>query len=43
MARERRGHTLQTTALVNEAILRLTDARLIRWQDRRALSEFRPD
>ena len=34
MARERRGHTLQTTALVNEAFLRLTDARQIRWQDR---------
>jgi RNA polymerase sigma-70 factor, ECF subfamily len=34
MARERRGHTLQTTALVNEAFLRLTDARKIRWQDR---------
>lgn len=34
MGRERRGHTLQTTALVNEAFLRLTDARRIRWQDR---------
>src|SRR3977135_353706 len=34
MARERRGHTLQTTALVNEAFLRLTDARRIRRQDR---------
>ena len=34
MARERQGHTLQTTALVNEAFLRLTDARHIRWQDR---------
>jgi RNA polymerase sigma-70 factor, ECF subfamily len=34
MARERRGHTLQTTALVNEAFLRLTDARKVRWQDR---------
>jgi RNA polymerase sigma factor (TIGR02999 family) len=34
MARERRGHTLQTTALVNEAFLRLTDARKIQWQDR---------
>jgi DNA-directed RNA polymerase specialized sigma24 family protein len=34
MAREREGHTLQTTALVNEAFLRLTDARRIRWQDR---------
>jgi len=34
MARERRGHTLQTTALVNEAFLRLADARRVRWQDR---------
>ena len=34
MGRERHGHTLQTTALVNEAFLRLTDARQIRWQDR---------
>jgi RNA polymerase sigma factor (TIGR02999 family) len=34
MRRERDGHTLQTTALVNEAFLRLTDARSVRWQDR---------
>jgi RNA polymerase sigma factor (TIGR02999 family) len=34
MGRERAGHTLQTTALVNEAFLRLTDARHVRWQDR---------
>ena len=34
MGRERRGHTLQATALVNEAFLRLTDARSVRWQDR---------
>jgi RNA polymerase sigma factor (TIGR02999 family) len=34
MRRERRGHTLQTTALVNEAFLRLTDARSVGWQDR---------
>ena len=27
MVRERKGHTLQTTALVNEAYLRLVDAR----------------
>jgi RNA polymerase sigma factor (TIGR02999 family) len=32
--RERREHTLQPTALVNEAFLRLTGARRIRWQDR---------
>ena len=34
MARERPGHTLQVTALVNEAFLRLTDARQVQWQDR---------
>jgi RNA polymerase sigma factor (TIGR02999 family) len=34
MSRERRGHTLQPTALVNEAFLRLADARALRWQDR---------
>ena len=34
MRRERRDHTLQTTALLNEAFLRLTDARRVRWQDR---------
>src|SRR5215467_650007 len=34
MARERPEHTLQATALVNEAFIRLTDARQIRWQDR---------
>jgi RNA polymerase sigma factor (TIGR02999 family) len=34
MAKERRGHTLQTTALVNEAFVRLIDAKGLRWQDR---------
>jgi RNA polymerase sigma factor (TIGR02999 family) len=34
MGRERRGHTLQPTALVNEAFLRLAGARGLRWQDR---------
>jgi len=34
MARERRDHTLQITALVNEAFVRLTDARRVGWQDR---------
>ena len=34
MARERQAHTLQVTALVNEAFLRLTDARRLAWQDR---------
>jgi RNA polymerase sigma factor (TIGR02999 family) len=34
MRREREGHTLQTTALVNEAYLRLIDQRSVRWQNR---------
>ena len=34
MARERRGHTLQATALVNEAFVRLVDARHTAWHDR---------
>lgn len=34
MGRERKGHTLQATALVNEAFLRFTGAQQIRWQDR---------
>ena len=34
MARERPGHTLQTTALINEAYLRLADCQEIEWQDR---------
>ena len=34
MAGERPGHSLQPTALVNEAYLRLVDARSVRWQDR---------
>ena len=33
-ARERRDHTLQTTAIVNETFIRLMDARRVRWQDR---------
>jgi RNA polymerase sigma factor (TIGR02999 family) len=32
--RERSGHTLQTTALINEAYLRLADARTVPWHDR---------
>ena len=31
MARERKGHTLQATALVNEAFLRLIDAKQVAW------------
>lgn len=34
MRDERAGHLLQTTALVNEAYLRLIDARRAGWQDR---------
>jgi RNA polymerase sigma-70 factor, ECF subfamily len=34
MRRERPGHTLQTTALVNEVYLRLVDQRQVRWQNR---------
>lgn len=34
MRRERSGHTLQTTALVNEAYLRLVDISGVTWQDR---------
>ena len=34
MDRERPGHTLQTTALVNEAYLRLVDYKRMQWQDR---------
>ena len=34
MAGERSGHTLQTTALVNEAYLRLIDLTRMQWRDR---------
>jgi RNA polymerase sigma factor (TIGR02999 family) len=34
MARERPGHTLQATALVNEAYLRLIEVKRVRWQNR---------
>jgi len=34
MRRESPGHTLQTTALVNEAYFRLIDQRSVRWQNR---------
>src|SRR2546426_3705541 len=34
MARERRDHTLQPTALVNEAFLRLVDQDQVDWQNR---------
>jgi len=34
LRRERAGHTLQTTGLINEAYLRLIDAKDVRWQSR---------
>ena len=34
MSRERSGHTLQTSALVNEAYLRLVNRRSVQWQNR---------
>jgi RNA polymerase sigma factor (TIGR02999 family) len=34
MNRERPGHVLQTTALLNEAFLRLVDSSHVRWQNR---------
>ena len=34
MKRERPGHSLQTTALVNEAYMRLVDYRRMQWQNR---------
>jgi RNA polymerase sigma factor (TIGR02999 family) len=34
LSRERRDHTIQATALVHEAYLRLVDVKQIQWQDR---------
>ena len=34
MSREPRGHTLQTTALINEAYVRLIDSGDMNWQNR---------
>jgi RNA polymerase sigma factor (TIGR02999 family) len=34
MTGERAGHSMQATALVNEAYVRLVDAQRVRWQDR---------
>ncbi|HSB10446.1 MAG TPA: sigma-70 family RNA polymerase sigma factor [Blastocatellia bacterium] len=34
MRRESQGHTLQTSALVNEAYLRLVDQKSVQWQNR---------
>ena len=38
---ERPGHTLQATALVNEAYLRLIDINQIKWQDRGRVVEMK--
>src|SRR5260370_40492453 len=34
MRRERQGHTLQTSALINEAYIRLVDYKRMQWQNR---------
>src|SRR5205814_7978416 len=34
MGRERAGHTLQASALVNEAYLRLIEVKQVQWQNR---------
>jgi RNA polymerase sigma-70 factor, ECF subfamily len=34
LRREHAGHTLQTTALVNEAYIKLVDSKRVRWQNR---------
>jgi len=34
LRRERVGHTLQTTALINEAYMRLVDQKNVHWQNR---------
>jgi RNA polymerase sigma factor (TIGR02999 family) len=34
MNRERKGHTLQTTALINEAYVRLVDQKHVHWKNR---------
>src|SRR5919106_3798951 len=34
MSRERKGHSLQTTALINEAYVRLVDQRNVHWANR---------
>ena len=34
MSRERKSHTLQTTALINEAYVRLVDQKNVRWENR---------
>jgi RNA polymerase sigma-70 factor (ECF subfamily) len=41
MRKEKPGHSLQTTALVNEAYLRLVDADDVGWHDRARASDKR--
>jgi hypothetical protein len=41
MAKERPGNSLQATALVNEAFLRLVEVDNVRWQDRAHFSPCR--
>ena len=41
MERERPDHILQTTALVNEAYMRLVDYERMQWQNRAIFSPFR--
>ena len=43
MVKERPGHTLQTTALVNEAYLRLVDAGNVSFQNRAHFSRSPPN
>ncbi len=40
LSEERAGHTLQTTALVHEAYLRLVDVNQVQWQDRAHFFRF---
>ncbi len=39
LSRERDGHTLQPTALVNEAYLKLIDVKDHQWRDRGSMTE----
>src|SRR5437764_2915532 len=42
LRRELPGHTLQTTALVNEAYVRLVDQKNVQWHDERDFSASDP-
>jgi hypothetical protein len=41
MRRESPGHTLQTTALINQAYLKLVDQDHVKWQNRAQFLVFR--